>query len=94
MAETTTVDSTITRVKSGRSENGAAPDVVRRLHVRVDSIRADRADVSVVRDFVRALDEAAAPGKVLFDVRRGDAGHPIQLVAEWDEDLPEQEEQS
>lgn len=52
--------------------------------VIVRSIRGR--DVSVIRDFVRALDAAEAPGTAQIETERTDAGHLNALTARWTED--------
>lgn len=60
-------------------------------YVKVRSIRSDRIDVSVVGLFVRALEQAQAPGNAKISAHRSDVGHLIQLTAEWQHEIAESE---
>lgn len=53
-------------------------------HVKVESIRASRLDVSVLRNLVKALDEAGAPHATFVGHQVGSAGHLTQLTVSWE----------
>lgn len=67
--------------RSGEVDEGTTTTEIRTV---VRSIHGS--DASVIRDFVRALDAADAPGTTRIEARRSlDGMHLVGLVAEWTE---------
>lgn len=74
-----------------RRNGGGAPVVTVRERVVVRSIRANRIDVSVVRDFAAALDEAGVDGRAIITCQHSDPGHLVQLVAQHEDQVDQPE---
>ncbi|MGK5677581.1 hypothetical protein [Actinoplanes sp. URMC 104] len=87
MAEAVIERTTVTTSK--RKQGSAVMEQVRRTEtVKVASARAALIDVSALRAFVAALDEAEVPGKALVEFVYG-AGQVVQLVVQGTEEIDE-----
>ena len=82
MAETIIIERTITHTK----HDGTVSTQVW-LQKEVRSIRGNRIDVSVIRDFVRGLDAADVPGNSYVTVHNSGGGHPNSLLVQWEINL-------
>lgn len=69
-----------------RSDGVTEPNIASETTVVVRSIHGH--DASVIRDFVRGLDAAAAPGTALIEAQHTPEGHLTGLVARWTERQP------
>ncbi|MEV7268423.1 hypothetical protein AB0N38_33190 [Micromonospora aurantiaca] len=86
MAEIVRTETRVHRQKTGLGEV-TEPVSNTGVRVVVRSIRCDEIDASVVRDFTRALDAAAAPGNARITGDRSQVGRLVELKAEWTESL-------
>lgn len=81
MAEIVRTETRIESCQTRVGDNPEPPTTINELRTVVRSIHGG--DANVLRDFVAALDSAAAPGTVPVEARRSSDGQLIGLAAEW-----------
>lgn len=88
MAEIVTTRQTVTRKNLVREEMRDEQTRTTEITV-VRSLRASILDVSVLRNLVAALDEAAIPGRALVTAERSQEGHLVQLTVRHEMEIAE-----